>query len=595
MAEPGAPFHLSLPEADRPHFRNLALIRPQPPTERQLELVEALARDLSSPRLLTLIARTPHWLSHAGVLHALASNECTPEAIRRDLEMVVSLFDLMREMDRAAEGEKEERAEAVKALYQELPAELRPVVKQMAKQLARSVHATGTTLELPPLPSAEPDWEALTRPPQARGPVRAPYRLSSADRQALAEGTLMQEDLHRLLGDEEPQVRLAALRNPALSEDTLHAALAECRHSGLFEEVYQEARWYFKETVREALWSSPACPASLARRMGATRDLVRALEQEGQDRRRLHRIVSLFTQAEDSEYQYLTWWAKRKAPAMLRVIKVFFDRLQRRRATQASGLSPSQSEGHWVSLEERVFLANQATQPEQIQAALRDPDPQVFLVALENPGLTPKDLLPVIPSLDATRAERLAGNRAWSAYPAVREALLHNPALSETTALALLAGLDGPLRLLLDLLRDQRVPHLSVRKVAQDRLRMAFQAMEAPQRILALRHSGGELIRHLPGEVFADEEVLRLLVSDRQVDPAILLRLARNKQTPRSILERIAGHPALMAHPPVMSELLLNPKTPREAARRIWAFLSASEQQQLLRSPHLPVALRALG
>ncbi len=50
-----------------------------------------------------------------------------------------------------------------------------------------------------------------------------------------------------------------------------------------------------------------------------------------------------------------------------------------------------------------------------------------------------------------------------------------------------------------------------------------------------------------------------------------------------------------MAHPAIMQELLLNPKTPREAAIRIWGLLSESEQQQLLRSPHLPTPLRHLS
>ena len=115
------------------------------------------------------------------------------------------------------------------------------------------------------------------------------------------------------------------------------------------------------------------------------------------------------------------------------------------------------------------------------------------------------------------------------------------------------------------------------------------------QRIIALRASGGELIRHLPQDVLRDEETLRQMVMDRQLDPSILLRLARNKQTPRSILEAIAAHPTLMAHPPIMSELLLNPKTPRESATRVWGLLSESEQLQLLRSPHLPATLRHLA
>jgi hypothetical protein len=119
--------------------------------------------------------------------------------------------------------------------------------------------------------------------------------------------------------------------------------------------------------------------------------------------------------------------------------------------------------------------------------------------------------------------------------------------------------------------------------------------MDVSERITALRTSGGELMRHLPQEVLQDEETLRRMVSDRQLDPGILLRLARNKLTPRAVLEQIASHPVLLAHAAIMSELLLNPKTPREASARIWGLLSETEQQQLLRSPHLPATLRTLG
>ena len=70
-------FMAQLPEQDRLPFRNLALIRPQVPTEGQLLLIESLARTLASPRLLTLIARTPHWLVNGPVLQALAQNDAT--------------------------------------------------------------------------------------------------------------------------------------------------------------------------------------------------------------------------------------------------------------------------------------------------------------------------------------------------------------------------------------------------------------------------------------------------------------------------------------------------------------------------------------
>jgi hypothetical protein len=583
-----------LPEPDRLPFRNLALIRPQAPTDAQLQLVESLARNLGSPRLLTLIARTPHWLVCGPVLQALAGNEATPEPLRRNLELAVSLFDLVRDLDRAPAAEKEERSEVIRALYQQLPLDLRPIVKLQARHLARPIQGSGLTLELPPLPTGDEDWQALTTPPAGPEPAPPAPRIAKPDLMQRAESSPVLADLQGFLLDPDPDVRAAALRNPALSEEILLPAIALSGAPEFLEETYAEARWYFREPLREAIYESACCPPGLARKMVASKELVAQLEQGSPKGRDVHRVACLFSQLDESEYQYLTWWAKRKAPNMLRVIKVFFDRLQRRRAGHGGGVASAQSEGRWLSIKERVFMANRATQPDQIRVALQDSDANVFNMVLENRGLTASDLIAVIPSLDGPQAERVAEHRVWKELPGVREALIHNVHLSERTCLRLLQGLAQP-RALLDILRDQRLRHLEVKRAALDMLRAAYQNMAVPQRILTLRSSGGELIRHLGQEILEDAETLHQLVADRQVDPGILLRLARNKQTPREILEQIAGHPVLMAHPSVMSELLLNPKTPRHAASRIWGLLSETEQQHLLRSPHLPAPLRTLA
>jgi hypothetical protein len=189
--------------------------------------------------------------------------------------------------------------------------------------------------------------------------------------------------------------------------------------------------------------------------------------------------------------------------------------------------------------------------------------------------------------------EILAGHATWPRDPLVAEALIHHPQLSETSALRLLDQLTG-MKHLIEILRDPRLPHLEVKRRALESLRTLYLGMDVPDRIGALRASGGELMRHLPQEVLQDEGTLLRMVADRQLDPGILLRLARNKLTPRTVLEQVAGHPVLMAHAAIMSELLLNPKTPRNASLRIWGLLSEAEQQQLLRSPHLPASLRAL-
>jgi len=250
--------------------------------------------------------------------------------------------------------------------------------------------------------------------------------------------------------------------------------------------------------------------------------------------------------------------------------------------------------GRWATMEERVFQATQATQEDQIIQILKDPNPQVFQLALENPALTPRLLASTASALDHTRVETIAAHGTWSEDPMVAEALVHHPLLSETSALRVFAQLPG-MKPAIEVLRDPRVLHLEVKRRALENLRALYLGMDLSDRVTALRSSGGELMRHLPQEVLQDEATLKRLVADRQLDPGILLRLARNKLTPRAVLEQIAGHPVLMAHAAIMSELLLNPKTPREASMRIWGLLSEAEQHQLLRSPHLPAALRSLG
>ena len=576
------------------HFRHLAMVRPQLPSEGQIHMLEGLARTLASPRLLTLMARTPHWLAHWPILLGLAENETTPEAIRRDLEMVVSLFDQMREMDKAPTAKKADRSESVKALYSQLNAGLKPVAKLLAKQVAKTVSASGTTQELPPLPSEHPDWEALTTLPAALPQQPQAEGLDRTGRMARALHTAQPDELLSFLVDADPDLRQTALQNPVVSEDLVCRALAQSGHAAFFEEVYAEARWYFREPVRETLQGSPGCPADLSRRVGLSQHLAAALERGTPSRPALRRIVSLFTQLDESEYQFITFWAKRQAPHLLRVVKYFYDRLQRQRSGLASALPERGEEGRWATMEERVFLATQATQEEQISLVLKDTDPQVFRLALENPALRPRLLASTIPALDHARVEAIAIHAAWSGDPMVAEALVHHPLLSEASALRLLDQLPG-MKPAIEILRDPRILHLEVKRRALNNLRTLYQDMDIPDRITALRTSGGELMRHLPQEVLQDEETLRRMVADRQLDPGILLRLARNKLTPRAVLEQIAGHPVLMAHAAIMSELLLNPKTPRGASVRIWGLLSEAEQQQLLRSPHLPAALRNLG
>lgn len=591
MAETDLSFWPELSETERLHFRQLALIRPQVPSESQAQHLAGLAANLRHPRLLTLMARTPHWLGSWAVLEGLAQNEATPEALRRDLELVVSLFDQMREMDTAPAAEKGERAAAVKGVYQQLRSDLKPVAKLLAKQLARPIGGGSGTLELPPLPDAHPDWETLTEPPPP--PMKEAPTLSREELLALARTTEQPGELLHALLSAEGDIRRAGLANPLLTEELLCQAVQQGQEPGLFDEVYSEARWYFREPLRSAFLEAPMSPEDLDRKVALSRHLVDLLGPGRPPEASLPRIVSLFAQLDDSEYQYLTYWCKRHAPNLLRVVKTFFDR--QRKLRRGEGQGSRETQGGWASLEDRIFQANQSTQPEVLLQLLRDPDLPVFRLVLENPALDGRMLAAAIPVLELDRVQIICAHGAWGQAPEVREALLHNPHLGETLALDLLMGLGPGLKPLVEVLRDPRIPHLEVKRQALERLRGRYQSAPSGDRLGALRTFGAELMRHLPQEVLQDEASLRLLVADRQLDPSLLLRLARNKLTPRAVLEQIAAHPVLMAHAPIMSELLLNPKTPREAALRLWGLLSDTEQQQLLQSPHLPTTLRHMA
>lgn len=603
MAEPEPSFLSCLSEQERLHFRNLALIRPQSPSEGQLNLIGGLASNLTHPRLLTLIARTPHWLVHGPVLFALAQNEATPESIRRDLELAVSICEMMHTMDRSPEPERKEIADAIKDLYDLLPGELKPIVKQLLKQMARQARPGAPSQDTPLLlPEGEVDWESLTAPPAEKAAKPAPIRLSMEELRDRAATTPIEDELVSALMDPDTEIRSAGLCNPMLSEELLQRLLPVCDNPWLLEAVYAEARWYFRPSIREALYEAPFLPPAIGRKMRISLDLIACIRDGSRSRKALHRIVSLFSQLNESEFQFITFWAKRYAPGFLRIIKTFYDRLRRKQKLQATAIVGQASpvgkaaetiaETTWPGLEERVFIANQSSEPDQILAALRDPDLTVFSIVLENPMLQPRELLSAIPAMEEQKVELLARHRQWGEYPAVQEALLHNVHLSPDTALHLIETLDTP-KVLLDLLRDARIPHIEVKQQALESLRRLYQGMGLGERIAALRVGGGEWIRHLPQEVLNDEETLELLIADRQLDPGTLLRLARNKQTPRHILEAVSKHPVVASHPTIMTELLLNPRTPKGAAKDVWSLLPEQDRSQILKNPHLPVALRS--
>lgn len=580
-------------EAERLHFPTLALIRPQLPSQTQMDHLEGLARNLTSPRLLALMCRTPHWLCQAPILQALAQNESTPEALRRDLDVVVSLLAMMWELDGAPASEKVERSEVVKETYAQLRPDLKPVAKMLAKQLAKPIGGSGSTQELPSLPADDQDWDALLALPAAPKAIVVAPQAPPAALAARARIAASADEVAELLLEGDASVRAAAMENPLANEELLVRTIPFSEHPAFFEEVYQEARWYFRDAIRVAMLDAPACPESLALKLSRSFALIQTLASAPKEISGLRRIASLFAQLEESEFQYVTYWCKRQAPQLLRVVKYYYDRLQRRQSSLQGALPQRASEGRWASLEERVFAATQATAADQLVQVLLDPDPHVVRLALENPALTPKVLVSTIPSLSREAAEAVAAHRSWGEESAVMESLLLNGQISEATALHALESVSG-FRPLLELLRNPRMPHLEVKRRAQLALKDLYGSMDEESRVQALRASGGEVWRHLP-ELLQDEGTLRRLISDRQLDPSLLLRLARNKLTPRGVLELIAGHPILLAHSAVMSELLLNPKTPREAAARVWGLLSESEQQVLLRSPHLPATLRSLS
>jgi hypothetical protein len=259
---------------------------------------------------------------------------------------------------------------------------------------------------------------------------------------------------------------------------------------------------------------------------------------------------------------------------------------------------PAAQEEQPVSQEEqpvdRAHLARTTQSQEELAHYAFEADDDVFESFLDNPAASAEQVASLGHKTTRDRIIRIARHQKWFAKSNVREALLKNPNTPEDVALRCLSHV-GRMDSLSRLLRDPRVRSLAVKAGARQRLVDRYRALSVDQRVSSIKASGGQLLQDLWKEAFSDRQALKKLLSDRGLDEAVAVRVARSRIAPREALLALGNNRNLLAKYQVCLELAMNPKTPREVLSRVVPRLTPADRARLRQSRSLTDHTRSLA
>lgn len=650
-----------LTEQAHSHFQLLTVLRRQvlaTGAASQIGVVATIARWLDAPPLLTLIAHTPPWYAEWEIKRALYANPYTPRRIREEIGHIISIFELMREMDKAglSEQEKFEIREDIKSLFATLSSTDKVLVKTRAYRLSSKgktssqPHRGVVTLESPVAPISTElveytlaDLVALTEKesstdefpalPEHTLPQEVIHlnSLPPNERLTLArttsDGTLLKQALE---SDQEPLLE-AVLSNPELSESLLLQAATQNSHPLFFRVLAHFDEWYQRPTVRLALLENPHLPPDRKRGLMITEQipvLFEVIDLGGERAESASQILGLLIDRLSSEdltyaletvkvlYPHLAHLIfstpsftgeltlppgveSSQVPDAVQEVAVSSARLP----VDSSSGSSSQS-GFRSSFDQTTSLRQQpaearcyeaATTTDTIQMAILMTDPSDEVFhALLNNPALPEDLV-------VGYARSISAERA--------ETMFHHQNWSHCTRFRDVL-LDNPqtphsvsleilstttnFQILVKVLKNPKITSIEVKQTAHHRLVELYQTIDSAERITWITKTKGEILQELGEEAFHDESTIATLLRESSLNEETVLRVVRAKAVPRSALAEIGNHPAWSNHAQIRLELMMNPKTPRETMARLLPLLSPADRARIKTNRSLPDYIRSM-
>jgi len=617
---------LLAPEA-RGYLRLLEGLEAMKITADEGAVVARIARFVDAPRVISKVASVAKWYSRWEIREALYQNAATPESLREPLGLSIAVIDLMREM--AAKGLTEaarnEIREDIRSLLRQLPSVDRDVVKAHAHTLASG---GGMTAAAPLDDAAAQLAEEATA--------------ATVTEAAVTEGRTR---LAELLADARERVRRSALENPNLDETALSSAASTTTEPAFLSELMTTPRWSLSDAVRRVVAANPATPAAIRTVFATTDGVMLSLGRyfneplESDARATLAKdILAEIQELPEHERAFVKFkmgpaWTpfirevteviereileaqptpvaappEQDAPLEIGTVQTIpaptveplaFDSPPALPAPQTPSIDTFDERHHPVDhdqppagtearralgrrpLEERMLAAGTTKDRDELAYLVHDPDDRVFARLLENPNAPPLDIVAALRNASRERIRRVTEHRRIYALGAVKIALLHNPNTPEPVRLECLTHVSS-IRELMTIIRDPRVRSLDVKSKSRTKIQDRYRAMTVDERAATIRQTGGRLLDDLWSNAYSDELTLKRLIADHGIEESLLLKIARSRTAPRSVLQAMARNPRFTGRYAVCLELALNPKTPRDAVVQLVPRLTPADRKRL--------------
>jgi hypothetical protein len=226
---------------------------------------------------------------------------------------------------------------------------------------------------------------------------------------------------------------------------------------------------------------------------------------------------------------------------------------------------------------------------EVLRGRLSSAGPDYLDGAAENPLLGNGEMVLLLRNRAARPAllSGLARARRWTRYHEIKKALVAHPSCPLAASHALLPHLFWKDHL--DLALDVRA-HPVVRRRAEQLVLARLDELGTGELVAVATRATRALIARLAES--RNPRVLERLISNARVVEADVLRIARSRHAPATVLARLTGHHRWCGRLDVRTALLRNPRTPVQASLGLLGRLEPESLRRVARDAKVPRIVR---
>jgi hypothetical protein len=558
----------SLTEQEKSYYLLLESLRRQEFSHKEIAFVKNIAMFSSSPFLISYIICCEKWYHNPEIKEALSQNDILPPFFHNYLQTVLTAIELLKTLNQHSnnKSKKESIANEFKELIKPLKEEDKGFLKQLT--LGKLEHIPSQLNENDYIKVVTAKYESVF----LNTAVDHFPDLSTEEKILKSKTSTDSKELASLILDRNKQVYKEAIQNRYLKEQDLIESIKKLEFSNTLAEIYKTPRWFFRDEIRNALTNNPYLPKDIQNSIAISKELSLLFDKLSKLKRNIaerdkttEEILELLKQTTELELQYITVTAKRKWPALLNIIKIFYkfnqdNIIEKDKTNKEFEHSDTLTESNIVEL---MHIAATTEDENDLVLLLQNKDKNVFRNILSNPNLKEKHLLSVIYKLPLSNLIILFNSKKWYKFPKVRSAMIHNPNVVETIALDI-ADKMTEVKDWIDVLRDKKVKSVDVKNICFSKLSGYFNSLSEEEKAKVIIDTKGEIFRELWGTIFKDESLLETLLLKFNPSEEIVLRIIHSRLTSLSILQLIAVKQIHFSNIAIVTEFFHNPKVNKE-------------------------------